>query len=109
MKRLAALAFALAAAACTASAPRPLTAAEVATFPQAHGMPADVQSFMVSWSDCSHWLGEHGWDARRQRQIDRAVRAVCSGIDARAERLRARHAGDPEVIARLAGYEPLGQ
>lgn len=99
----------LAGGACAPLDPSPLTAEELETYPDARGMPADVQQFMVQWNDCQHWLGEFGWDSERQRQIDRAVRDVCPGVDARAARLRARYAGNAEVLVRLARFERLGQ
>jgi len=95
-------------AACT-PAPRPLTAAELETYPDARGMPADVQDFIVRHSDCSHWLGEPEWDAERRRQIEQAIVRSCFGIDAYGRRLRALHSGHAEVMARLRDYEPLGQ
>ena len=99
----------LATASCATPEVQPLTAAELEIYPDARDMPADVQHFIVQWQDCQHWLGEYGWDAERRRQIERAVGDVCPGVDARARRLRTLHAGDAEVIARLARFEPLGQ
>jgi hypothetical protein len=93
---------------CAGAPPRPLTPAELEIYPEARGMPADVQDYMVRWQGCQHWLGEYGGDRTRRRQIERAVRAACPGIDARGRRVRAAHAGEAEVLARLADYEPLG-
>lgn len=87
----------------------PLTEEQLRTYPDARGMPADVQAFIVQWQDCSHWRGEPGWDAARQRQIDEAVREVCPGVDARGRAVRTRHAAEPAVIARLREYEELGK
>ncbi len=88
----------------------PLDEAALRIYPDARGMPADVQQFIVQWSDCAHWLGEGPSDhPGRQRQIDAAVADVCPGVDARATELRARHAGHAEVLARIARYEALGQ
>ena len=98
----------LALAACT-PAPRPLTAAQLEVYPDAQGMPADVQDFIVRHSDCSHWLGEDGTAPERRRQIERAIRVSCPGLDADARRLRARYAAQPEISARLRDYEELGQ
>jgi hypothetical protein len=86
-----------------------MTAAELETYPEARGMPADVQDFMARWQACSHFLGEPSGDEDRRRQIERGVRAACPGIDARARAVRRRHAGEPEVLARIAELEPLGQ
>jgi hypothetical protein len=106
---LPALALAACAPARSANQPAPLDAAALETYPDARGMPADVQHFIVQWNDCAHWLGEPPFDADRARQIERAVAEICPGVDARARQLRERHAGNAAVLARLADYEPLGQ
>jgi len=95
----------LVAGACAAAYPP----VDLSVYPDAAGMPPDVQDFIVQWQDCQHWLGEASDHPVRIRQINRAVRRLCPGIDARARRLRTRHAADPEIIARLAAYESLGQ
>jgi hypothetical protein len=94
-------------AACATT--RPLTEAELQVYPDARGMPADVQDFVVRYQDCVHWQGEPGWDAERRRQIEHAVADVCPGLDAEAQRLRAHYAGNAAVIERLRGFEPVGQ
>jgi hypothetical protein len=111
-----AFAFALAALALAACAPAesspdlaPLTQAELETYPDARGMPPDVQHFIVRWQDCTHWLGEPPYDTARARQIEEAVAATCPGLDARAEALRARYAAEPDILARLAGYDRIDQ
>ena len=88
---------------------QPLTAAELETYPEARGIPASVQHFIVRWQDCQHWLGEPGWDDARRREIERAVADICQGIDLYGRDLRRLHAGHPEVLVRLRDYEPLGQ
>ena len=111
--RLATIVAALAIAACVpATAPAkivPLTPAELETYPDARGMPPDVQRFIVQWHDCAHWLGEPPYDPARARQIEVAVADTCPGVDATGAAMRARHAGNPEVLARIADYGPLGQ
>jgi hypothetical protein len=92
-----------------AHSPRPLTTAELETYPDARGMPAAVQDFIVRHTDCSHWLGEPEWDAERRRQIEQAIVRSCFGVDAYGRRVRARYSGNAEVMARLREYEPLGQ
>ena len=89
--------------------PAPLDEAALRTYPDARGMPADVQQFIVQWQDCAHWIGEPAWNEERQRQINEAVAEVCPGVDARRAELRARYTGNPEVLARIADYEALGQ
>jgi hypothetical protein len=92
-----------------AAGPRPLTEAELEVYPDARGMPPDVQDFIVRHQDCVHWQGEPDWDAERRRQIERAVARLCPGLDAEARWLRSRHSGNRAVLERLAGFEPVGQ
>jgi len=92
-----------------AVAPQPLSQAELDAYPDARDMPTDVQRFIVRWTDCQHFLDEPDFSEERRRQIAYAVSQVCPGIDAEARRLRARHAADATVIARLRDYEPLAQ
>ncbi|HYG30564.1 MAG TPA: hypothetical protein VD887_10155 [Allosphingosinicella sp.] len=102
-------AFALFAASGCAAGPRPLTEAELAIYPEARGMPADVQDYIVRWQGCAHFLGEPWGDEERRRQIERGIRAACPGVDALGRAVRRRHANAPEVLARIAELEPLSQ
>lgn len=95
-------------AACAAFPAAP-TAVSLDAYPDARGMPADVQRFIVRWQDCVHWLGEPPFDAERARQIEAAVKDTCPGVDALGTAVRKRHAGKSEVLARIADYEPLDQ
>ena len=87
---------------------QPLTEQELEAYPEARGMPADAQRFMVKWHGCAHWLGEPGWNEERRRQIEQGIAEACPGVDEQGRQVFARHAGDAEVMARLAEYEPLG-
>ena len=77
------------------------------TYPDTAGMPQDVQRYIVQWNDCSHWGGEPGFDAARRRQIREAIDKTCTGIDAIGRQVRARHANNPAVLARIKDYENL--
>ena len=77
------------------------------TYPDAAGMPRDVQAYIVRWSDCMHWAGEPAFDEDRRRQIDRGIEKSCTGVDALGARLRARHAAHPAVLDRIKDYETL--
>ena len=77
------------------------------TYPDAAGMPEDVQRYIIRWNDCQHWGGEPGFDAARQRQIQEAIEQVCTGLDALGRRVRATHANNPSVLERLKDYENL--
>ncbi len=84
-------------------------AVDLSVYPEATGMPADVQAFMIRHQGCLHWMGEPGEHPARIREINRMVGRLCPGIDARARQLRARYAADPVIVARLAPFEPLEQ
>ncbi len=87
---------------------QPVNDAEPAQIPEAAGLPADVQRFIEQRQGCEHWAGEPGWDKARQKQIDEAVKELCTGTDAALAALRKRHAGDAQVIAALKDYEAMG-
>jgi hypothetical protein len=77
------------------------------TYPDTAGMPEDVQRYIVQHHGCVHWAGEPDFNAARRRQIQKAVEELCTGIDAIGREVRARHAGNPDVLARIKGYENL--
>lgn len=77
------------------------------TYPDAAGMPRDVQAYVVRWNDCQHWAGEPAFDAARRRQIEQGVEKACTGVDDLGRRVRARHAANPAVIERLKEYDNL--
>ena len=86
------LAFALAAAAPPAPQ-RPL--------------PPDVRRFIDKRDTCEHWIGEEGYDAARQREINRNVRQSCTGVDRELDRLRRVYRHNPRVLAALKDYDKV--
>lgn len=76
-------------------------------YPEAKGMPADVQEYIVRHQGCSHWGGEPGFDANRQKQIDEAVASLCTGLDRLGREVRARYAANRQVLDRIRDFEPL--
>ena len=88
--------------------PKPLTEAQLKAYPDARGLPADVQHFIVNQNDCEHWAGEEPYDAPRRREIDRGIAASCKGLDASAVTLRKRYAKYPKICAVLRNYETVG-
>ena len=89
-------------------APKPLTEAQLKAYPEARGLPADVQQFIVDHNDCEHWAGEEPYDAARRREIERGIAASCKGLDASAVTLRKRYAKHPKISALLRNYEMVG-
>lgn len=88
---------------------KPLTEEDLSVYPDAVGMPLDVQHFIIDYDDCQHWLGEEPYDGERRREINQAVAAVCPGVDARRAQLVKRYRANARVLARLRTYERLGQ
>ena len=88
--------------------PKPLTEAQLKAYPDARGLPADIQHFIVNHNDCEHWAGEEPYDAPRRREIDRGIAASCKGLDASAVTLRKRYAKYPKIRAVLRNYETVG-
>ena len=86
------LAFALAAAAPPAPQ-RPL--------------PPDVRRFIDKRDTCEHWIGGEGYDAARQREINRNVRQSCTGVDRELDRLRRVYRHNPRVLAALKDYDKV--
>ncbi|MCW3846723.1 hypothetical protein OF829_05690 [Sphingomonas sp. LB-2] len=74
----------------------------------ANGLPAEVQTFIERREGCEHWAGEPDFDEARRKQIEDAVKELCPGIDTQLEALRKRYSKDPEVVAALKDFEPLG-
>jgi thiol:disulfide interchange protein len=68
-------------------------------------LPRDVARVVERRESCDHWRGEEGYDSARAREIERAVRADCTGTDQALARLRQAYAKRPDVVAALAGYE----
>ena len=88
--------------------PKPLTEAQLKVYPEARGLPADVQHFIAKQRDCEHWAGEEPYDAPRRREIEPGIAASCKGLDASAVTLRKRYAKYPKIRAVLRNYETVG-
>jgi hypothetical protein len=103
------LALTLPATAQAQRSAQPLSAAELKAYPDARGLPADVQHFIMRHDDCLHWAGEEPYDADRRREIERGVATACTGLDASAVTLRHRYAKNMKIRATLRNYEAVGQ
>lgn len=68
-------------------------------------LPADVAAFVEKRDTCDHFRGEEPYDDERAKFIGEQLEANCTGTDAELARLRAAHAADPAIMARLADYE----
>ena len=67
-----------------------------------NGMPPDVSDFIRRAVVCNHWAGEEPYDDERRAQINAAVQGLrCRALDADQASLRAKYAGQAEVLGRL--------
>jgi hypothetical protein len=70
-------------------------------------LPPDVRRFIDKRDTCEHWIGEEGYDAARQREINRNVRQSCTGVDRELDRLRRVYRHNPRVLAALKDYDKV--
>ena len=69
------------------------------------GMPADVRAFVAKRTQCDHFRGEEPYDAARAADLDRRMRATCTGTDATLARLKRIHHRDRSALRALAGFD----
>ena len=70
-------------------------------------LPADVRDLVERHQSCEHWLGEDGYDAERAREIGRAVRASCPGVNRTRARLLKRYRTPSPARRRLLSLPSL--
>jgi hypothetical protein len=69
------------------------------------GLPVDVVAFRLKRDECDQLRGEEPTGPARAAALRYGMERTCTGTDAALRALRQRHAGDPAVIAALAGYD----
>ncbi|TCP67922.1 hypothetical protein [Sphingomonas sp. PP-CE-1G-424] len=69
------------------------------------GMPADVRAFVAKRTQCDHFRGEEPYDAARAADLDRRMRATCTGTDATLARLKRAHHRDRTAMQALSAYD----
>ena len=94
----------LSCAACGAQAP--LRAQTRAPGGQPSNVPSDVRAFVARREECEHFLGEEPYDAARARELERKVKSLCTGSDAKLARLKRRYAGRAAVMDLLRPLDP---
>ena len=82
-----------------------LAQAVAATSP---ALPPDVAKWVERYDECEHWLGEEPYDAARRREIDRAIRSVCRGLDEQRAVLIAKYPMSTAVDRVTFERQPLG-
>lgn len=85
-----------------------LNETELQTYPEARGLPADVQRYLVRHADCEHWAGEEPYDAQRRAEIETNVAQICTGLDAARADLLTRHRSEPASHEALSRLDPIG-
>lgn len=66
------------------------------------GVPKDVASFIDRTFECNHWGGEEPYDAKRAKQIERAVKRLrCDGLPRDEKKLRKKYRNNPKVLKAL--------
>ena len=70
-------------------------------------LPPEVRRFIDKRDTCEHWIGEEGYDAARQREINRNVHQSCTGVDRELDRLRRVYRRNPRVLAALKDYDKV--
>lgn len=67
--------------------------------------PPDAVAWMGRWTGCAHWAGEEPNDAARRAEIEAAVVELrCEALESDWIALKARYAGDPVLLARIARF-----
>ena len=69
-------------------------------------LPADVRRFLSDRELCEHFESEEPYDKARAAFLAKQVARYCPRIDDRLKRLKARHAGERQLLKVLP--EPLG-
>lgn len=96
--------------ACSSRAPRHENpqnqTAEVADAGVA-GLPAEVTKLVERWQECWHWGGEEPYDADRRKQIADGVARSCPGNEEERGRLRAKYAGQQDVLDALEKLDEM--
>ncbi len=65
-------------------------------------IPADVRSFVIDAQGCNHFTGEEPYDAERGAFLKKNIDEMCTGIQARHQRLAAKYIANPDASALIA-------
>ena len=71
-------------------------------------LPLDAEAWVQRYDECEHWLGEEPYDAKRRRQINKAIKSVCFGLDKQRAALIARYPGNIAVGRVTSERPPFG-
>ncbi|MEN3748538.1 hypothetical protein TPR58_15285 [Sphingomonas sp. HF-S3] len=85
-----------------------LNETELQTYPEARGLPADVQRYLIRHAGCEHWAGEEPYNAQRRAEIETNVAQSCTGLDAARADLLTRHRSEPASHEALSRLDPIG-
>lgn len=68
-------------------------------------LPDDVKKLVDSMEECTHWLGEEGYDDKRRKEIEKAVEENCTDVSADVEKLRSKYKSNSDLLFVLAQVE----
>ena len=71
-------------------------------------LPPDAEKWVQRYDACEHWLGEEPYDAKRRRQINKAIKSVCFGLEKQRAALIARYPNNIAVDRITSERPPLG-
>lgn len=71
-------------------------------------LPPHAAKWVERYDECEHWLGEEPYDAARRREIDKAIKTVCTGLDEQRDALIARNPRSTAVDRVTFERQPLG-
>ena len=60
-------------------------------------LPPDAAKWVKRYDECEHWLGEEPYDAKRRREIDKAIKRLCTGLN------KQRASRGTTVVSKLTG------
>lgn len=64
-----------------------------------------ARSFIIKRQGCDHFRGEPPFDEQRKQFLIAQIKELCTGTDAKLQRLRAKYANQPETMKALSEFE----
>lgn len=71
-------------------------------------LPPDVLKFTQKRDSCDHFRGElpDPDEKERMREVIKEIDKFCTGTDKKLASLKKKYESNPDIVARLAKYEP---
>lgn len=68
-------------------------------------VPAEVAQFIKQREACDHFRGEEAYDAERKMFLNRKMKQLCTGTDAKLRTLKQKYRSQPGVLTTLERFE----